>query len=83
MAGAESSKPQAVNCWGFEDAAPATQVTEVVSATVTTRDVMAAAIDLIALSFCVLSRRHLITNKKAAGRPKDLADATWLEDEGK
>jgi hypothetical protein len=34
------------------------------------------------LTLCVLSRRHLITNKRAAGRPKDLTDVIWLEDEG-
>lgn len=28
-----------------------------------------------------LSRRHLIVNKKAAGRPKDLADVAWLEND--
>lgn len=27
----------------------------------------------------VLSRADLITNKRAAGRPKDIADAAWLE----
>lgn len=27
----------------------------------------------------VLSRRHLLQNKKAVGRPKDLADVAWLE----
>jgi hypothetical protein len=27
----------------------------------------------------VISRRHLLINKKAAGRPKDLADVAWLE----
>ncbi len=27
----------------------------------------------------VISKPHLIRNKKAAGRPKDLLDATWLE----
>ena len=28
----------------------------------------------------VLSRKHLIANKRTVGRPKDLADAAWLED---
>ena len=28
---------------------------------------------------CVVSVMHLIANKRAAGRPKDLADAHWLE----
>jgi hypothetical protein len=32
-------------------------------------------------TFAVLSRAHLLQNKKAAGRPKDLADAAWLERE--
>ncbi|HEX5725921.1 MAG TPA: hypothetical protein VFX98_10685 [Longimicrobiaceae bacterium] len=27
----------------------------------------------------VISRRHLLINKKATGRAKDLADAAWLE----
>jgi hypothetical protein len=27
----------------------------------------------------VLSREHLLINKKAAGRPKDLFDAAWIE----
>jgi hypothetical protein len=27
----------------------------------------------------VLSIRHLIVNKKASGRPQDLADVAWLE----
>ncbi len=26
-----------------------------------------------------LSRKHLLQNKRASGRPKDLADAEWLE----
>jgi hypothetical protein len=30
----------------------------------------------------VISRRHLLVNKKAAGRPKDLADAAWIEEQG-
>jgi hypothetical protein len=29
----------------------------------------------------ILSRHHLIVNKRAAGRPKDLADLAWLESE--
>ncbi len=29
--------------------------------------------------FAVLSRRDLLQNKKAAGRPQDLADVAWLE----
>jgi hypothetical protein len=31
----------------------------------------------------VLSREHLIQNKRAAGRPQDLADLAWLEAERK
>lgn len=31
--------------------------------------------------FCVLSKQHLIENKRAAGRPKDLHDAAWLEED--
>jgi hypothetical protein len=30
----------------------------------------------------VISRRHLLVNKRAAGRPKDLADAAWIEEQG-
>ena len=30
----------------------------------------------------VISRRHLLINKRAAGRPKDLADAAWIEEQG-
>ena len=30
----------------------------------------------------VLSRQHLVRNKKAAGRPQDLADVARLEDDG-
>jgi len=30
-------------------------------------------------SFGVIGRSHLLRNKKAAGRPKDLADVAWLE----
>ncbi|MBA4115778.1 MAG: hypothetical protein H0X71_04935 [Rubrobacter sp.] len=29
----------------------------------------------------VISRRHLLRNKRATGRPKDRADALWLEGE--
>jgi hypothetical protein len=35
------------------------------------------------LSLPVISRQHLLRNKRIAGRPKDQADAAWLEeDEG-
>jgi hypothetical protein len=36
-------------------------------------------IDLEGRLFATLSRAHLLKNKQAAGRPKDLADAAWLE----
>ena len=29
----------------------------------------------------VISRKHLLINKKATGRPKDLADAAWIEEQ--
>lgn len=29
----------------------------------------------------VLSRKHLLINKKATGRPKDLADVAWIEEQ--
>lgn len=28
-----------------------------------------------------LSRKHLLTNKRATGRPKDLADVAWIEEQ--
>jgi hypothetical protein len=34
------------------------------------------------LTVPVLSRADLIVNKRAAGRPKDIADALWLESPG-
>jgi hypothetical protein len=30
----------------------------------------------------VISRRHLMINKRATGRAKDLADVAWIEEEG-
>ena len=33
------------------------------------------------VSFPVISREHLLQNKRAAGRPKDLMDVAWLESE--
>lgn len=36
-------------------------------------------IEIEGLQVPVISREHLLVNKKAAGRPKDLADAAWLE----
>jgi hypothetical protein len=38
-------------------------------------------IELEGITVTVLSREHLVRNKRAAGRPKDIADATWLETE--
>ena len=35
--------------------------------------------DLDGVTVPVLSRDHLIRNKRAAGRPQDLADLAWLE----
>ena len=37
-------------------------------------------IDTEGLSFAVIGREHLIVNKKAVGRPKDLADVAWLSE---
>lgn len=34
------------------------------------------------VSFQMLSKRHLLTNKRATGRPQDLADVARLEDIG-
>jgi len=34
------------------------------------------------LAVPVLSRSHLLQNKRATGRPKDLLDAEWLEEQG-
>lgn len=31
------------------------------------------------ISVSVLSKQHLIANKRATGRPKDLSDVAWLE----
>lgn len=35
--------------------------------------------DLAGVRVPVISRKHLLMNKKASGRPKDLADLAWLE----
>jgi hypothetical protein len=35
--------------------------------------------EISGLSVPVLSRNDLLVNKRASGRPKDLADAAWLE----
>jgi hypothetical protein len=39
-------------------------------------------VEITGLSVPVIGRAHLLRNKKAAGRPKDLADVTWLESQG-
>jgi hypothetical protein len=39
--------------------------------------------DLDGLGVPVLSREHLIRNKRAAGRPQDIADLAWLERDAK
>jgi hypothetical protein len=31
------------------------------------------------ISFFVIGRNELLKNKRASGRPKDLADVAWLE----
>ena len=36
-------------------------------------------VEMEGLAIPVIGRAHLIENKRAAGRPKDLADLTWLE----
>jgi hypothetical protein len=36
-------------------------------------------IDIEGRTFATLSRDHLLRNKRATGRPKDMADALWLE----
>jgi hypothetical protein len=36
--------------------------------------------DLGGVSVPVIGRRHLLINKRSTGRPKDLADAAWLEE---
>ena len=38
-------------------------------------------IELEGVSVPVIGRQDLLLNKKAAGRPQDLADAAWLESE--
>jgi len=37
-------------------------------------------IELEGIRVPVISRRHLLQNKRAAGRRKDLADVAWLEE---
>jgi len=38
-------------------------------------------VELEGLRIPVIGRSHLLRNKKAVGRPKDLADAAWLEEQ--
>ncbi len=38
--------------------------------------------DLTGIKLAVIGREDLIVNKKASGRPKDIADAAWLEEQG-
>lgn len=38
-------------------------------------------VELEGLSVPVIGHRHLIQNKRASGRPKDMADLAWLERE--
>lgn len=38
-------------------------------------------VEVAGLKVPVIGRRHLTLNKRATGRPKDLADAAWLEEE--
>lgn len=37
-------------------------------------------VEIEGLRIGVISRDHLLRNKRASGRPKDLADASWLEE---
>ena len=39
-------------------------------------------VEVVGLKVPVVGRRHLLRNKRATGRPKDEADALWLENEG-
>jgi len=36
-------------------------------------------VDVDGLTLSILGKEHLIANKRAAGRPKDLVDAEWLD----
>ncbi len=38
-------------------------------------------VEVAGLEVPIIARRHLLRNKRATGRPKDLADAAWLEGE--
>ncbi|QDU65295.1 hypothetical protein [Engelhardtia mirabilis] len=39
-------------------------------------------VELGAVEVPVISREHLIRNKRAVGRPQDVADVAWLESDG-
>lgn len=39
-------------------------------------------IEVEGLRIPVISRRHLLRNKRATGRPRDQADVAWLEEQG-
>jgi hypothetical protein len=39
-------------------------------------------VELEGLHVHVIGREHMLLNKRASGRPKDLADAHWLESQG-
>ena len=38
-------------------------------------------VEVVGSKVTVISRRHLLQNKRATGRPKDRADAIWLEED--
>lgn len=39
-------------------------------------------VEIEGLKISVIGRDHLVRNKRAAGRPKDLVDLSWLEEQG-
>jgi hypothetical protein len=41
------------------------------------------AVEIEGLRINVIGRNHLLLNMRASGRPKDLADASWLEGQGR
>ncbi len=41
----------------------------------------AITVEIAGIAVPVLSREHLLTNKRSSGRPKDLRDVAWLEAE--
>ena len=38
-------------------------------------------VDIEGVPLAVISRDHLLLNKRATGRPKDMADVAWLEEQ--